>query len=93
MDKNQIVVVGRDDLMDFVQTMFMAKLSERLLDSKAAAQVLGISVSTLNRWIDKNLIHPDNANEGHRVERKFSLSYLLNIDVQEIKKKYRALNQ
>ncbi len=94
MGAAEICVMQKEDLKGFVKELFLDKYSDRELSAPAAAQVLGISMATLNRWVDYNLIIPTNkALGGARVERHFNLAYLLTIDIKTLKSQYRQLNK
>lgn len=98
MSKNDnsvgICVLQREDLDDFVAKMWIGRFEDREVSAQAAAQILGISISTLNRWLDFNLISPSNPTSiGIRMERKFNLAYLLTLDLQKIKMDYRKFNK
>ncbi len=88
-----ICVMQTEDLQSFVKDLVINRYEDRELNAQAAAQVLGISISTLNRWIDLNLVKSTNKIGGMRVERKFNLAYLLTLDLKQIKSDYRTLNK
>ena len=88
MGKETICVIDRSDLVSMLSELY----DGREVDSHTATQILGISKSTLDRWIDRNLIRVSNAGEK-RVERKFDLAYLFSLDVRQIKQQYRMLNK
>ena len=89
MGKETICVIDRSDLVSMLSELYEGRFDGREVDSHTATQILGISKSTLDRWIDRNLIRVSNAGEK-RVERK---SYLFSLDVRQIKQQYRMLNK
>ena len=92
MGKETICVIDRSDLVSMLSELYEGRCDGREVDSHTATQILGISKSTLDRWIDRNLIRVSNAGEK-RVERKFDLAYLFSLDVRQIKQQYRMLNK
>lgn len=89
----QMFIINREDLTGLMGDMFAQRYEGRLVDSKTAAQLLGITVSTLNRWIEYRLVRVENNGGPKREVRKFDMAYLLGLDVQDIKRKYRAINK
>ena len=92
MGKETICVIDRSDLVSMLSELYEGRFDGREVDSHTATQILGISKSTLDSWIDRNLIRVNNAGEK-RVERKFDLAYLFSLDVRQIKQQYRMLNK
>ena len=88
-----ICVMQTEDLQSFVKDLVFNRYEDREINAPAAAQVLGISIATLNRWVDLNLVRPSNRDSVGRVERKFNLAYLLTLDLKQIKTDYRLLNK
>lgn len=89
----QMYIINREDLTALMGDMFAQRYEGRLVDSRTAAQLLGITVSTLDRWIERRLVHTENEETEKREVRKFDMAYILGLDIQEIKKKYRALSK
>lgn len=93
MDKDKICLMDKEDLKAIVKELYESKFEDRNVNAMAAAQILGISISTLNRWISSGLVKVSNKNDNGRVEREFNLSYLLSLDTREIKMNFRMLNK
>lgn len=93
MGKEAICVIDRSDLVSMLSELYEGRFDGREVDSHAATQILGISRSTLDRWIDRKLIRVNNSTGGKRVERKFDLAYLFSLDIKTIKQQYRMLNK
>ena len=89
----QMYIINREDLTALMGDMFVQRYEGRLVDSRTAAQLLGITVSTLDRWIERRLVHTENEETGKREVRKFDMAYILGLDIQDIKRKYRALSK
>lgn len=88
-----ICVLQREDLHSLVEELVINRFDNRDLNAPAAAQVLGVSMSTLNRWVDARVLKPVTQGGAKREERKFNLAYLLSLDVKKIKSEYRQLNK
>ena len=93
MGKDAICVMDREDLIYMLDKLYRNRFEGREVDSNVACQILGISMSTLNRWINYQLIQTNGGKMNERVVRKFDLAYLFTLDISEIKKKYRLLNK
>lgn len=89
----QMYIINREDLTALMGDMFAQRYEGRLVDSRTAAQLLGITVSTLDRWIERRLVHTENGETEKREVRKFDMAYILGLDIQDIKRKYRALSK
>lgn len=85
-----ITVVDTADLHSFVKELLFSRYEDRDITAPAAAQVLGISIATLNRWVDAGIIKPIDAGKS---ERKFNLAYLLSLDLKTLKSTYRQINK
>lgn len=85
--KVQLCTMDREELLQVTFALLTDRFQERKLSAAAAAQVLGVSVSTLNRWVDAGVVSPEPSAPGK--ERRFNLAYLLSLDVNELKKQYR----
>lgn len=88
-----ICVLQKEDLHSLVEELVINRFDNRDLNAPAAAQVLGVSMSTLNRWVEARVLKPVNQSSEKREERKFNLAYLLSLDVKKIKSEYRYLNK
>lgn len=88
-----ICVIQKSDLFSFAEELVISKFGDRDISAQAAAQVLGVSVSTLNRWIEADVLRPVSQRGEKREERKFNLAYLLSLDLKQIKTDYRYLNK
>jgi len=88
-----ICVMQKDDLYSFVEELLINRFEGRDVSAPAAAQVLGISIATLNRWVDAKVLRPVVQKGEKREERKFNLAYLLSLDLKQIKNDYRYLNK
>ena len=74
MGKETICVIDRSDLVSMLSELYEGRFDGREVDSHTATQILGISKSTLDRWIDRNLIRVNNAGEK---ELKGNLIWLI----------------
>lgn len=93
MNKDKICLIDREDLDHLVKELYEGKFEDRNVDAAAAAQILGISIPTLNRWITSGLVKVSNKSSESRVERRFNLSYLLSLDTKVLKSELRLLNK
>lgn len=60
------------------------------VDSHTVRQILKISQSTLNRYVDNNLLKVTNKGEG---DRKFNLAEILYLNKEEMKRQNRTINR
>lgn len=89
MTKINLCTMDKDELLEVTQDLLLARFQDREVSAPAAAQVLGISISTLNRWVSTDVVRPVEDGQGKRVERFFNLAYLLSLDVNKLKYNYR----
>jgi hypothetical protein len=88
----QVAIIERGYLEGFVSDTIARRFADREVGTNAAAEVLGVSVDTINRWLDHGLLRTSNdAKKG--VPRKFYMRDLLDADTVAIKKQYRMLNK
>lgn len=67
------------------------RFEARIVNSFTACDVLGISMSTLHRYIKAGLLEPET--RAIHEDIKFRLSYLLKINVSQLQKKLRYENR
>ncbi len=87
-----IYQITRDEFENLLESVNKLRYESKEIDAKAAAQVLGVSYHTIVNWYTKKLLKPCNVVKKGGVI-KFRLSAILAIDVKDIQKKYRQLNQ
>ena len=85
-----IVIMTKADLKSLIEEMAISRYSGRLVNGEAACQILGISRDTLNRWVKYKLV--EWVDDRERAKR-YDLAYLFSLDIKEIKRQYRQLNQ
>lgn len=85
-----IVIITKADLRSIIEEMAISRYAGRLVDGNTACQILGISRDTLNRWVRYKLVEWVDDREG---AKKYDLAYLFSLDIKEIKRQYRQLNQ
>ncbi|MBD9179517.1 MAG: hypothetical protein EGP82_10165 [Odoribacter splanchnicus] len=90
MSLDSIAIVNKADLKKLIEEMAISRYEGRLVNGDTACQILGISRDTLRRWVNYKLIEYVDDREG---AKKYDLSYLFSLDVKEIKRQYRQLNQ
>lgn len=85
-----IVIMTKADLKSLIEEMAISRYSGRLVNGDTACQILGISRDTLNRWVRYKLVEWV---DGHEGAKRYDLAYLFSLDIKEIKRQYRQLNQ
>ncbi len=91
--KNEFCLMSRRDLVEIIRDLYGKRFDGREVSSSVAVQVLGVSIATLDRWIDAGLVETTNRSDGARVVRKFDLGYLLRLDREEVSRKYKLLRK
>lgn len=91
--KNQFCLMSREDLVEMLREVYGKRFDGREVDSSVAVQVVGVSMPTLNRWVEAGLVETTNRSDGARVVRKFDLGYLLRLDREEVSRKYKLLRK
>lgn len=87
---NELILLQREDLRDFLREVIIDSFSNIEVDTHTVSQILKISKSTVNRYVENNLLKVVNKGEG---DRRFLLSEILYINRQEIKKENRIINK
>lgn len=87
---DNIAIINRTDLKSLIEEMAISRYSGRLVNGETACQILGISRDTLNRWVKYKLVEWVDDREG---AKRYDLAYLFSLDIKEIKRQYRQLNQ
>lgn len=87
---DSIAIINKTDLKSLIEEMAISRYSGRLVNGDTACQILGISRDTLNRWVKYGLVEWVEGREG---AKRYDLAYLFTLDIKEIKKQYRQLNQ
>lgn len=87
---DSIAIINKTDLKSLIEEIAISRYSGRLVNGETACQILGISRDTLNRWVRYKLIEWVDDREG---AKRYDLAYLFSLDIKEIKRQYRQLNQ
>ncbi len=92
--KNPTIVyqITGNEFESLLESVNRLRYENKEIDAKAAAQILGVSYHTVVNWYSKRLLKPCNVVKKGGVIR-FRLSDILSIDVKELQKNYRKLNQ
>jgi len=96
MNHKIVYETSHEDLKQAIKDVLKTEIEDKVLDkfiniqvdSKAACQILQISNSSLNRYIEAGLIQPEQRS-SEKEHRKFRLSTLLRLDISDVKRKYR----
>lgn len=89
MTKDNIALFDKDDLKDFMKEVVIEKFSYTEVDTHTVRQILKISQSTVNRYVENGLLKVTNQ-EG---DRRFNLADILYINKEEIKRENRLINR
>jgi len=96
MDHKNLYVLSEEDMKKAMQEVIEGEIEEKIfnrflnikIDSKGACQILEISQSTLQRYVKSGQLVPEVRESGSQ-SFKFRLSYLLKINMEELKRKKR----
>lgn len=80
-------------MQEVVRNLYGSRFDGREVGAEVAVQVIGVSKSTLERWVDAGLVETLNGEAGKRVVRKFDLGYLLRLDRAEVSRRYKLLRK
>lgn len=87
LDVIDLKKVIADELKDLIQISVLDQFSRKLIRADTAADILGVHRETLIRYVKAGMI--DGVKEGRLW--KFQLSYILSINMYELKKKRHFL--
>lgn len=92
MESTTVYQLQKEDLACLIKDLYGERFHNVEVDTKACAQILQISISTVGNWARAGvLVTSNNVKRGGIM--KFRLSYLLSLDKDMCKKEYRKLNQ
>ena len=75
----------KDDAIQIAEKNIHSRFATKLLDVKAASQVLGVSEDTIRSYVGLGRLEPETRKALGKI--RFRLSYLLNIDISKLKYK------
>ncbi|MCK9629130.1 MAG: hypothetical protein M0R37_11135 [Bacteroidales bacterium] len=87
---DNLALLSTSDLKSFLGEVIVERYAHVEVDSHTVRQILKISQSTLNRYVDNNLLKVTNRGEG---DRKFNLAEILYLNKEEMKRQNRTINR
>jgi hypothetical protein len=84
-----LALIQTGDLKNFLKEVLIDRFSNVEVDTHTVKQILNISQSTVNRYVENNLLRVTNPNQRNR---KFILSDILYMNRQDLKKQNRLIN-
>lgn len=86
---NNLALLSTTDLKSFLNEVIVERYAHVEVDSHTVRQILKISQSTVNRYVENGLLKVTNK-EG---DRKFNLAEILYLNKEEMKRQNRVINR